>query len=370
MLLKRSEIALARMNRRDHQPVIDEIVHVIANNDDFLVLTHVNPDGDAVGSVVALGRVLVALGKSCHLLSPGDIPPEHLFLSAPGEISPVLPTRKSWQVIFLIDTPCASRLPLSLSGEIPPCNELINIDHHASNDIAAASRQATKRTLNWVNPSASSVGEMLYHLFATAGYVISPDVASPLYAAILTDTGSFRFPNTTSSALTAAAELVERGADPANLADKIYFSHSVGKFRLLAEALPTLQVCCSGKAAFMWVTAQMLRKAGAPLVETDGFENFPRTVKGVEVAILFKQTGDGQTVKVSLRSKRETVDVSRVAAQFGGGGHPTAAGCVITGSMTSVQERVVEAIAGELARVPPQGGIAGASPASEAICRE
>ncbi len=336
------------MNNQRLEPIINEIIEAIRGSKEFLLLTHVNPDGDALGSVVALGRVLSSLGKSRHLLSPGAIPPEYSFLTLANEISDSLPARDRWQVVFLLDTPCASRLPLSLSEKIPPCGKLINIDHHPGNAIDGS--------LNWVDARASSVGEMLYRLFDGAGYVISPDVATPLYTAILTDTGSFQFPNTTPSTLMAAGKLVERGADPADVADRVYGSHSLRKYKLLAEALATLQTGCSGKAALMWVTNMMLRKVGGSLLDTDGFENFPRKVERAEVAILFKQQDDADTVKVSLRSKRPAVDVSRVAARFKGGGHRTAAGCIITGSPESVQQQVMRAVAEELARAAAAAG--------------
>jgi phosphoesterase RecJ-like protein len=329
------------------EPIIDNISEAIRTGEEFLVLAHVNPDGDAVGSLVALGRVLAALGKPRVLLSPGRIPPEYAFLVASGEISLSLPARDRWDTVFLLDIPCFSRLPSSLSGQVPPYNRLINIDHHASNSISG--------TLNWVDVEASSVGEMLYRLFERAGYVISADVATPLYAAILTDTGSFRFPNTTASALTAAAQLIKRGADAAGIADRVYGSYSVRKLRLLGEAFKTLAVCCSGRAAFMWVTTEMLQKVGASLLETDGFENFPRRVTGVEVAVLFKEQGEGRDVKVSLRSKKGSVDVSRLAGRFGGGGHPGAAGCIVAGPREAVQEQVLNAVAEALTKADATG---------------
>ncbi len=336
------------MNSQPPEAIIDKIIETIRVNGEFLVVTHINPDGDGVGSLIALGRVLSSLGKSPHLLSPGLLSPECSFLAAAGEISSSLPARKRWDVVFVLDTPCVTRLPASLSEEIPPCKNLINIDHHAGNTIEGS--------LNWVDAGASSVGEMLYRLFDEARYSISPDVATPLYTAILTDTGSFRFPNTTPSALMAAAQLVERGADPADIAEHVYASHSLRKYRLLAEALATLQICCSGRAASMWVTNEMRQNVGASLLETDGFENFPRKIDGAEVAVLFKQQDDAQKVKVSLRARRNLVNVSRVAAQFRGGGHPKAAGCVITGSMELVQEQVLKAVAEELARADAAAG--------------
>ena len=330
------------MNNQRIDSTIDSIIEAIKRNEEFLVLTHLNPDGDGVGSLVALGRVLTALGKSCDLLSPGEIPPEYRFLANTGEIASSIPSQKRWDVVFLLDMPCVARLPSALSGEIPACDILVNIDHHRGNSICG--------TLNWIDAQASSVGEMLYRLFEKAGYPLSSDVATALYTAILTDTGSFRFPNVTPSALTVAARLLERGADAAAIADRVYASRSLRRYRLLEEALATLQTCCSNRAAFMWVTQDMLNKVGGCMGDTADFENFPRTLGGVEIAILFKQKPDCQTVRVSLRSRRRLYDVSRVAESFGGGGHPGAAGCVVTGSMLTVQEQVLTAVDRQLAR--------------------
>jgi phosphoesterase RecJ-like protein len=194
---------------------------------------------------------------------------------------------------------------------------------------------------------------MLYQLCHTANYDIPAQVATPLYTAILTDTGSFRFSNVTPRALSTAASLVERGADAAAIADRIYGFHPLRKYKLLGKALATLQTCCSGRAAFMWVTQRMLKDVGGSLLDASEFENLPRTVKGTEIAILFKQKKDCRTVQVSLRSKRRLHDVSRLAESFGGGGHPAAAGCILTGSMASVQEQVLRAVERELAQTNP-----------------
>jgi len=342
------------MKSHDVNLIQNKIIEAIRNNLVFLLLTHVNPDGDALGSLVAMRRVLAGPGKECSVLFPGEIPPQYRFLIAAEEIVPSLPPRQKWDVVFLLDIPSASRLPVSLRGEVPPCKELINIDHHATNDIDG--------TLNWIDPSASSVGEMLFRLFDDAGYAISPHVATALYTAILTDTGSFQFPNTTSFSLKVAACLVDYGADPAYVADKVYGSHSVRKYRLLGRALETLQTCCSGRVAYMWVTKEMLQELGASIVQTDGFVDYPREIEGVEVAILFKQETDKEEVKVSLRSRGKLVEVRRVAEKFHGGGHPAAAACTLTGSVDPVQQRVLQAVAEEIARAD---AVASASPASE-----
>ena len=330
------------MKHRDDASARDRIISAIEENEVFLILTHVSPDGDSIGSLVALWRVLVHRGKQCFALFPGDMPPEYLFLLGGEDLLRSLPSGQKWDVVVLLDIPSISRLPLSLNRQIPPCKELINIDHHESNDI--------RGTINWVDPSASSVGEMLCHLLEHARYDVSSEVATALYTAILTDTGSFRFPNTTSSSLRAAARLVTYGVNPARVAQHVYGSHSLRKFQLLGLALATLQTCFSGKVAYMWVTKKMLDELGVSPVEADGFINFPREIRGVEVAILFKQEGPEGEVKVSLRSKRRNVVVSRVAEMFHGGGHPLAAGCTLSGSAETVQELILKAIAEELER--------------------
>ncbi len=330
------------MNVNRMETIRTEITEAVRAHQEFLLLAHVNPDGDSLGSAVALSRVLASLGKRSYFLFPGDPPPELSFLLSGEDLLRALPSRQRWEVIFVLDIPCASRLPESLSGKFPPCKELINIDHHGDNTVPG--------TINWVDPHVSCVGEMLFWLFQDAGYAITAGAATALYTAILTDTGSFRFPNTTSSCLTAAARLLDYGADAACVAEQVYARHSLQKYRLLGEALGTLQTCCSGRAAYIWVTKKMLDKIGISVVETEGFVNFPRDLKGIEVAVLFKEEEDTGKIKVSLRSKGNRVEVASIAAMFQGGGHPTAAGCVVSGSADSVQGRVLEAVAQELAR--------------------
>lgn len=330
------------MKDRDDASVKDRIIAALEENDVFLILTHVSPDGDSIGSLVALRGVLRDRGKECYALFPGDISPEYQFLLGGEDLPRSLPSNQTWDAVVVLDVPSVSRLPLSLNHQIPPCKELINIDHHETNDI--------RGSLNWVDPSASSVGEMLCHLLEHARYPITQRTATALYTAIVSDTGSFRFPNTSASSLEAAARLLTYGVNAAHVAENVYGSHSLRKFRLLGFALETLQTRLSGNVATMWVTNEMLEKAGASPVEADGFINFPREIKGVEVAVLFKEEGPAGEVKVSLRSKRRDVVVSRVAERFQGGGHPAAAGCTLSGSAETVQERILKAIAEELER--------------------
>lgn len=330
------------MKDPDDASVKDRIIAALEENDLFLILTHVSPDGDSIGSLIALREVLRGQGKECCALFPGDMPPEYRFLLGGEDLLRTLPSNQTWDAVVVLDVPSISRLPLSLNRQMPPCRELINMDHHETNDI--------RGSINWVDPSASSVGEMLTHLLEHARYPIPPAVATALYTAMVTDTGSFRFPNTSASCLEAAARLLSYGANAAHVAEHVYGSHSLQKFRLLGLALGTLRTCLSGNAATMWVTSEMLEKAGASAVEADGFINFPRNIKGVEVAILFKEEGPPGEVKVSLRSRRKDVLVSRVAERFQGGGHPTAAGCTLSGSAETVQERILKATAEELER--------------------
>ncbi len=318
------------------------IIEEIRDNQVFLLLGHVSPDGDSLGSLVALRQILAGLGKECSAVFPDEIPTEYRFLVADKKSLRSLSGHEKWDVVFLLDIPSASRLPAPLHGETPPCARLINIDHHVGNDI--------KGDLNWIDPRASSVGEMLLLLFEDAGYAIDPAVAMALYTAILTDTGSFRFPNTSSSSLRAAARLVEYGAEPAHVADQLYGSHSLGKYKLLGRVLETLQTCCSGRIASMRVSKAMLQDLGVSAVDTEGLIDYPRGIQGVEVAILFKEEHGGEQVRVSLRSKRKGVEVRRVAEKLGGGGHPAAAGCIVPGPMEAVQNQVLQAVSEELAR--------------------
>jgi phosphoesterase RecJ-like protein len=211
----------------------------------------------------------------------------------------------------------------------------MNIDHHKGNGRFG--------DFNWVDEEASSTGEMIYRLlFEGMGLPLNQEAAISLYTAILTDTGCFRFSNTTPQALRIAGSLLEMGLAPEKIASQLYEQRGLGQLHVLGELLSGLQVTQNGKIAWGLITQEMLDRAKISLLETEGFVNYPRSVKGVEVAVIFKEAGS-RRYRVSLRSKGG-VDVGRVASAFSGGGHHNAAGCTVSGDLDEVRDRVLDEI--------------------------
>jgi phosphoesterase RecJ-like protein len=210
---------------------------------------------------------------------------------------------------------------------------IINIDHHISN--------INFGKFNWVEPDISSAGEMVYDLFRAFKLKIDMEEAVSLYTAIMTDTGSFRYSNTSSKTHRIIAELIDIGIKPYEMHTKIYETSSIQDTNLLGEALQTMKLTEDGKVAWLWVTKDMLKKTKASLEGTEGIINFARSIGGVEIAILFRETGTDERVKVSFRSKGK-VDVNKLAGVFNGGGHPTASGCSVFGKFEDVEKKVLD----------------------------
>ncbi|MCL4424838.1 MAG: bifunctional oligoribonuclease/PAP phosphatase NrnA, partial [Firmicutes bacterium] len=216
---------------------------------------------------------------------------------------------------------------------------VVNIDHHGTN--------AGFGQYNYVDVQAAAVGEQIYELLRSMEVDISPAIATCLYTAIVTDTGSFRYESTRESTFRVAAELVRLGAKPAQVAENAFETRSLSSARLLGRALETLELTPDGKVAWLVISRAALEETGASDEETEGIINYARAIRGVEVGLLFRETGDGK-VRVSLRSRHQ-VDVSRVASHFDGGGHPRAAGCTLSLPLNEAREKVITAVRGALA---------------------
>lgn len=313
---------------------------------DILIISHIYPDADGIGSQLALGRVLESRGKTVKYFCANPVPPELLFLPGAGRISSRLPEIAGDTAIVIIDTPNIDRV--GWPEEIPPLidnRNTINIDHHISNVNYAA--------CNWINPGASCVGEMLFRLFTKASFTIDHDAAVCLYTSILTDTGGFRYPNTTAATFEVVAQLVKDSVNPSLIASQVYSSMPVQKYRLLNLALQTLNLHSDGRIGVMRITREMLEQAGASPLDADGFVQYPSTIKGVRVAVLTTELKDRTSVKISLRSKSERDDVNAIARKFGGGGHATASGCTVKGAIDQVEEIVISEAEKLLNQAPP-----------------
>jgi phosphoesterase RecJ-like protein len=313
--------------------MIPRIIDVINQNRTFLITSHERPDGDALGSELALYHMLKACGKAAVVYNQDQTPAQYRFLPGAAKIVNELPPAESIDAAFILDCSELERVGRE-AGRIGRIRQIVNIDHHVSNGGFCDVRL--------LKADASSTGELIYRLAETMALALTPEMATNLYAAILTDTGGFCYSNTSADCLIIAGRLVEAGAHPQWISENIYENIPLVKIRLMADVLQTLTLDLNGKVGSIVVTQEGLARAGALSEHTDGFEDYPRRIKVVEVSILFNELERGH-FKVSLRSKGR-FNVERVAGRFGGGGHVNAAGCRIRGDLSVVKQQVLAEI--------------------------
>jgi len=302
-----------------------------------VIAGHIMPDGDCIGSVLALGFILEALGQRPTLVSADPVPSSYRFLPGADRFHVGRVPDDEYDLFVMLDCSVPERLGDSVQELLTrPGLKTVNIDHHISTKPFG--------DYNYIDAGAAAVGEIIYDLAVLIDVPLTFEIAVCLYTAILTDTGCFRYDNTTADTHRRVARLIECGLSPASVATAIYDEKPLSSLRLVAAALGTLQVSDArrpGRLAWMRLTRAMERDAGAREEDADGLINYARMIEGVEVALLFHEMPDG-TVKVGFRSKH-AVDVSRLAGRFGGGGHPRAAGAVVSGSIDEVEPKVVAA---------------------------
>ncbi|MEW6307732.1 MAG: bifunctional oligoribonuclease/PAP phosphatase NrnA [Bacillota bacterium] len=286
----------------------------------LLLLMHRNPDGDTIGSALGLGHLLRALGRDVRWACPDPIPPQYRGLPGAAEIGLTRACEPEGETLVALDCADLERTALPVAWGIPV---KLNIDHHPTNTRYAE--------VNWVDPRAAAVGELIVRLAKRARWPVTPPVATCLYAAIMTDTGSFRHENTTSASLKSAASLVRAGASPHGLAEMLYEAKREAALRLLARALASFKRSAGGGVAYMTLTASDFAACDADEADSEGIVNYACGVAGIRVGLLFMEGKDG-SVRVGLRS-RPDIDVSAVASELGGGGHPRAAGCTVPGPL-------------------------------------
>ncbi|MCG6962487.1 MAG: bifunctional oligoribonuclease/PAP phosphatase NrnA [Acidobacteria bacterium] len=308
-----------------------EAVRCLADARRALVTSHMSPDGDALGSELALAELAAAFGTDTVIVNRDPAPAG--IAEMPGaEVVCVAPTTpedfpKGFDLVVTLECPGLDRPGFDGLDALP----ILNIDHHAANDRYGE--------LNYLDESAPAVGEMVLRMYRAAGVEPSAQAATAMYVALSTDTGDFRYSNATPRAFLAAAELVEAGARPEQVAEWVHQRRSAASVRLLGEALRTLQITEDGRVASLSVDADAFARAQATPADTDGLINVPRAITGVIVAAFFKQWEPG-VVRISLRS-RGAVDVRAIAAAYGGGGHSNAAGCTVPGELAAVRQEVL-----------------------------
>ena len=304
-----------------------EIAAVLAQGRRFLIMTHKDPDGDGIGSMLALGRSLSKAGKEAVLMTQEPVSPPLNLLKGAQNIRESLPSGGGFDAAVVLD--CAERSRLGkFTGELARNRVVINIDHHVTNESFG--------DLNLVHPESSSTGELVFRLIESAGLPMDPEIAGNLFAAVQTDTGSFRYSNTTPEAMRTAADLMELGADPWEISTTVMDSHSLPRLRLLEMALGTVELHHGGEISTMVLSERMFRETGTLLSDSERFVEYPRFILGVELGVLIRQTGKNDC-KISLRSNR-WLDVASLASRFGGGGHARAAGFEAHGSLEDVKK--------------------------------
>lgn len=304
---------------------LDELIQKRAS---FAVVSHKNPDGDAIGSILAMGRMLRKKGKEVEIFNATPIPGNFAFLPDADLIKPL--QERVYEVLIALD--CADLQRTGFNDSIrKKVDVVVNIDHHRTNTYFG--------DINIVDPSAAAVGCLLWQFVKYIKFPVDKDLATQIYIAILTDTGSFRYLTTTPKVLRTAAEILECGVNPWDVAYNVYEERRFGTLKLLGFALSTLETYCGNKLVIMCVTQEMYKKTFTQTKSTEGFVNYARAVRGGEVGVLLREDGPS-FFRVSIRSK-DRIDVSRMAAMFGGGGHKNAAGCEIKGSLSEVREKII-----------------------------
>lgn len=297
--------------------MLSDVLRQVEERNRFLLTSHARPDGDAIGSALACRQILRAMGKDADVVLRDGVP--RIYQSLPFAAEVVQAERVNGEYDAAIILECDSIQRTRLEGL--ENHFLINIDHHISGRPFG--------NVNWIDPKAVAVAEMVYRVAREAGVTVSPQIATCLYTAVLTDTGSFMFEGTSERTLALARELVLAGAEPAECARRVYFGNSTAKMRLLGAALSHLER--EAALAWFWVTHEEMERFHAREEDCEGLVNYVLSIHDVQVAIFFRELPDGH-IRVSLRSKGE-VDVSRVAEHYGGGGHRCASGCALPGPL-------------------------------------
>jgi phosphoesterase RecJ-like protein len=326
---------------KPHPKIVDRILERIAESRTICVVGHMRPDGDCVGSQLGLALALRAEGKKVTVWNEDKIPQKYEFLDPEHWIQRPEPGRE-FDIVIATDAASYERLG-SVGQAIENRKLLINIDHHESNTRYG--------DLNWVSAREPSTGELVFRLLKAARWPITKPIADCLFTAVSTDTGSFQYPSTRPSTYHVAGELVGRGADLAKICDEVYQSYPVSRARLLRHIYSHFRLTHQNQIAYFWLKKKDFTRTGAETSDSEGLIDHIRAIAPVVVACVFEEM-EPELTRVSFRSKSEHVNVNEIAAQFGGGGHPAAAGARIAGRPLTVQRRVIAALRKALNSTP------------------
>ena len=315
---------------------LSEVAACLQAHDRFLVASHEEPDGDAMGSTLALGRLLEELGKDVLRFNHDPVPYNFEFLAGADDVVTEIPPETQIDVLVLLDCSSVDRLGDAFPsvGSLSP-DEIVVIDHHDTLD-----RQTGDHYLH--DTEAAATGELIFRLIRELEAPLTEAVARSLYCALMTDTGSFQYSNTSRTTFRIAGELLDAGVDAWEMTAHLYESEPLERIELLGEVLDTLDLSPCGRLAFIRIDRDTLGDSDRTAELTDGFINYGRSIRGVEVSTQLRERQDGRW-KVSFRSSGR-VDVSRLASRFGGGGHKNAAGCVVEGAPDEIERELSEAL--------------------------
>jgi phosphoesterase RecJ-like protein len=311
-----------------------EIARVFREHQRFAVLGHVRPDGDALGSQLALALSLQQLGKDVRVWNEDGMLEKYSFLPRTELLTKPPPAAEDFDVAIALDTAIQNRLGTTLDS-VRSAKIWVNIDHHPSNPRYG--------DLVYIDPQAPATGQILFQLMKSEGFPIDLEVAENLYVAISTDTGSFQYSNTTARTFEIAAELVRVGIDVGKVSQQLYENYPRRRIELLRELLGTMRFEGGGRVASFSLSLKTAANLGVLPEDNEGLIDHIRAIRGVVVAIFFEELADGK-VRVSMRSKSEKVDVCAICQKFGGGGHTLAAGARVRGTLSEVEQRVLEAV--------------------------
>lgn len=313
---------------------LEDIASQFMQYDELILMGHAIPDGDCIGSMLGLRLALKSLGKEVKMVLTDPVPPIYYYLQGWEEIKPPGVLKYQKAAAIYLDCSDQSRVKEEVRQALKQALVTINIDHHRDNSLFG--------DYNYVDPGASATAEIIFSLLKIMPLKITADMADCLLAGIIMDSGSFLNSNTTSTTMRIAASLLEAGASVEKARNNLFESKPLKEVLVLKEALQNLNLSPDGRVAWMSLSYERARKAGALAYHPEGIINYTRMIKGVEVGMLFREIKPGE-VKVGFRS-RGNIDVANLACEFGGGGHRLAAGASFDGDLEAVQARVVERV--------------------------
>ncbi len=311
-------------------PEIRRIADAIEARQRFVISSHARPDGDSIGSQLAMAYALRALGKHATVVNADAAPTPLMAFPGVPDIQIAPSAEGEFDAAIIMECGDLSRTGVSGLDR----SFVINIDHHPGNTGYGR--------INWFDSSAAACGEMVFDLVEALGVPLTVEIATHIYLAILTDTGSFHYSSLSPRTFDICREALETGVDPVQVARNVYDSNNMGRLKLFGAVLNVMQVDRTGCIATLYVDHEMARAAGGTYEDTEGLVNLPLTVKEIQAVVFFKHE-QGEEYRVSLRSKGD-VDINAIAKEFGGGGHKNASGCSVTGAIDTLQRIFVEKI--------------------------